>query len=170
MKKYSWLKYLPYLSISVVIILAVVFGGSFVKKWFEKMFGPSKEAQKYEELQNNNDAKKKQEFKQQFAKQASTKTDAEWILIADQLKNAFDYAGYLPNYRNDAWYQLKRVQNNTDYYKLEEKFGRRPLKTPFIFWSGGDYSISDAVRERMNQPQIDEINESYRRRGITHQF
>lgn len=95
----------------------------------------------------------------------TTKTEAEWVQIADKLENCFDYAGYLSSYRDEAVYQLARAKNDCDVQKMIRYFGHRALRSPFLVKSG-DYTLSQAILERLTRENVDAVNSNYARKGI----
>lgn len=99
----------------------------------------------------------------------TTKTEAEWKQIADVLENDLDFAGYITDYGNDAVYQLARAKNLCDVMKLVYYFGNRELRSPFLIKSG-NYTLPQAVKERLEKDQIFMLNDNYRRKGIPYQF
>jgi hypothetical protein len=97
-------------------------------------------------------------------KQASTKTDAEWSAIADTIYTDLRYSS-LDDNKADAGYQLSRVKNDTDVFKLISFFGTR---TEYLFglptMEGG---LPEFVRSNLSTGDIDIINDNYRRKGIS---
>lgn len=95
----------------------------------------------------------------------TTKSEADWITIADELEHALDFAGYLQDYRDKAVYQLARAKNDCDVQKMIYYFGHRQLRGPWLIKSG-DYTLSVGIQERLNDPDIKIVNDNYARKGI----
>lgn len=154
--------YAPY-----IVPLAMVGGvGVLVYKIGQK-FGLFDDAEK--KKQQEEAAQRENDYQDSMAQictvTPTTKPDADWIVITDKLQAAFDYAGYLDSYRDEAVYQLCRVKNDCDVQKLIYYFGHRGLLSPFLIRSG-DYTLSKAILERLDRERVDIINNNYARKGI----
>lgn len=99
----------------------------------------------------------------------TTKTEAEWTEICDTLEHDLDYAGYLQSYRDDTVYQCCRAKNDCDVQKIIFYFGHRALRSPILIKSG-DYTLTQAVHERLNSSDIATINNNYANKGIQFRF
>lgn len=104
----------------------------------------------------------KVDVENQFNKQPSTKTDAEWLLIAQAIKQDLQ----IKNEQNieDAGYQVSRVQNDTDVLKLIRAFGEKS-----VYFFGIPYNtlnLSGFIYKFFPKSKIDAINRNYASKRI----
>lgn len=104
----------------------------------------------------------------QKAKQPSTKNDADWLIIANQIYQDLRYSSIDDN-KKDAVYQVCRVKNDTDVYSLFAQFGERQ-EYAFGIPIGTKKSLSEFIRSNLNTEQINIINSNYTRKGIKFQY
>jgi len=97
----------------------------------------------------------------------STKTAAEWVVIADQIYADLKHSS-IDDDKDDAGYQLARVKNDTDVYKLIMAFGTR---TEYGFGLPiGKGPLSYFVVGNLSDTAINVVNDNYRRKGIKFQW
>jgi len=159
----DWSKY--------IVPLGVVAIGFFMVSSVAKALGLGKsdEEKKQEEQEQIREEAEANSMEQICKLTPTSKTEAEWKQIADTLEHDLDYAGYLTDYANDAVYQLARAKNLCDVMKLVYYFGNRQLRSPLLIKSG-DYTLTQAVRERLDKEQVAIVNNNYQRKGIPYQF
>jgi len=107
------------------------------------------------------------QVKQQYEKQASTKTDKEWLSIAETIFEELRHSSVSDDYE-DAGYQICRVQNQTDVYKLIDAFGYKPRA-----WFGiptGSYTLPTYAAKEFSADKIKAINNNYKSKGITFRY
>lgn len=97
----------------------------------------------------------------------STKSDAEWLLIADTIFNDLRFSS-LDDNKTDALYQLKKVQNNTDLYKLILYFGNRVEEN--FGWPLPGQNLPGFVAGNFSAARIADLNNDYAQKGISFQW
>lgn len=102
-------------------------------------------------------------IKQQYLKEKSTKNDAEWVIIADTIYNSLGQMA-IDDDKEEAGYQLCRVQNDTDVYKLIEAFGTR--WEYFIMVPMSKMNLASFVVSNLSKDKIFKINDNYLRKRI----
>lgn len=111
-----------------------------------------------------------QEEKNQEKIQRSTKTDAEWIIIADAIYRNLRFtrwtgADNIP----EAMYQANRVQNNTDWIKLYNAFGKR-----YEYWfgieNGPKMDLVQFIQANLYQSEKDRLNAAYANKNIKYRY
>lgn len=105
--------------------------------------------------------------KKQYAVQASTKTDQQWLIIANQCYDDMRYANtwFSDNNLEDAGYQVCRVQNDTDVIKLISAFG---LKEAHYFGiiPTSTMDLSGFIHHFFDADKINAVNKNYNSKGI----
>lgn len=94
----------------------------------------------------------------------STKTDAEWIAIADTIYQDLRYSS-LDDDKADAGYQIARVKNDTDVYKLIKAFGTRQ-EYAFGVLPLLDAGLIPWIKSNLDSEAIAAVNDNYARKGI----
>lgn len=163
--KGNFLRWLPVIILTGGLLFFVVSG----VKGFQNILRslgllPDSNDKKRETLEKKIDSEKTNQYK----KQPSTKTDLEWLGIADAIHSAI--FSYISNDKeNDVVYHCCRVKNLTDVYKLIEAFGRRQ-KHMFGIAVGPARGLIEAVNDELNSKQIHTINDNYARKNIAFRF
>lgn len=93
----------------------------------------------------------------------STKSDAEWMLIANTIFNDLRFSSIDDN-KDDALYQLKKVQNDTDLYKLILYFGIRTEEN--FGWPLPPQDLTGFVTGNFSSSRIADLNNDYASKGI----
>jgi len=101
-------------------------------------------------------------------KEKQTKTDAEWMIIANQIYNDLRFTAIDDN-KADAGVQVARVKNNIDFWLLYKFFGERQ-EYAFGIPVGGKQDLNQFIVGNLSTDQIVKINDNYRRKGIKFQF
>lgn len=101
-------------------------------------------------------------------KQAATKSDAEWKIIADQIYNDLRYSSFDDN-KEDAGVQVTRVKNDTDFAVLFRLFAKR-REYLFGIPAGGLMNLSQFIISNLSKEKISLINDNYRRKNIKYRF
>jgi hypothetical protein len=101
-------------------------------------------------------------------KQAPTKSITQWKIIADQIYADLRYTS-LDDDKPNAVYQLKRVQNNTDFAVLFKYFAKR-REYAFGIPVGDLKNLSQFVTSNLSTSQIAEINKNYGTKKLTFRF
>lgn len=97
-----------------------------------------------------------------------TKTAGEWSLIARTIYEDLKYSA-LDDNKEDAGYQLARVQNDGDVATLIQQFGRR--QEYFFGLPLGDLkTLPEFVTSNLSQSKIEAINDNYRRKNIKFRY
>lgn len=100
-----------------------------------------------------------------LSKQQPTKTFAEWKAIADIIYNDLKFSSVSDN-KEDAGYQVSRVQNDADLITLSKAFGTRQE-----YWFGipiyGDQDFFQFVASNLSRSKLNAINDNYARKGIS---
>jgi hypothetical protein len=99
---------------------------------------------------------------QQYALQAPTKTDFEWIQIADTIYG--DLRVHLDQNDEDAGYQLSRCKNDSDVYKLIQGFGDRSIYAFGIPYK--TMTLPQFITSELDAKKIGAINDNYKAKGI----
>jgi len=154
-----------------IIPLSVVIGGGLLVYGIGKKIGLFKSDEQIEQERQEQERKDLESgsIVDICTRTPTTKTEAEWKQIADVLEHDLDYAGYLTSYGNDAVYQLARAKNLCDVMNLIRFFGERALRSPLLVKSG-NYTLVQAVKERLETEQVATVNDNYRRKNIPYQF
>lgn len=163
--KNNSVKWLPVVILSGGLLFFLVFGISAFQKLLQQIgLLPDGNAKQRETLEKKIENEKAEQYK----KQASTKTDAEWLGIADAIHSAL--YSYISNDQEDqVIYHCCRCKNQTDVYKLIEAFGRRK-KNMFGIGVGPARGLIEAVNDELSRKQIDVINNNYERKNIAFRF
>jgi len=102
----------------------------------------------------------------QYAKQPSTKTDAEWLVIARKI--ADDLHVHLDKNVEDAGLQICRVQNDTDVFKLIQAFGEKSVYAFGIPYK--TLNLPGMVQSEISDDKIKKINANYAGKGIKFRY
>lgn len=155
---------------AILPVGVLVLGYAVVKPLLQKLgIWDSEEDKKAKQEEKEREEKEETSQKEICEQVATTKTDAEWKQISDKLENAFDYAGYLQSYRDEAVYQLARAKNDCDVQKLISFFGTRQLRNLLLI-KDVYYKLNQAVLERLGKSDVATVNDNYMRKGITYRW
>lgn len=105
---------------------------------------------------------------QTLRKQNPTKSKGEWQIIANQVYEDLRYSAIDDN-KDDAAYQVCRVQNEADVALLIETFGRRQ-EYLFGIPVGSKQSLNEFIRSNLSTEKIAAINNNYSRKGIKFRY
>jgi hypothetical protein len=97
-------------------------------------------------------------------KQKPTKSAAEWKFVADQIWSDLKHSS-LDDSKNDAGYQIARVQNDADFITLHEMFGTR--QEWFFGIPTGKMDFIDYVTSNLSRSKLDAVNDNYKGKGIS---
>ena len=100
--------------------------------------------------------------------QKSTKSDAEWQLIAEQIYNDLRYSA-LDDNKKDAAYQIARVKNDIDFFTLYKAFGKR-REYLFGLPAGAEMDLPQFIRSNLSTNTINQINDNYKRKNIKFRY
>ena len=98
----------------------------------------------------------------------ATKSSGEWAIIANTIYEDLKYSA-VDDKKDDATYQVARVQNEADLGELFKQFGRRQ-EYFFGLPIGDEKDLPTFVRSNLSAKQIELINDNYRRKGITFRY
>ncbi len=97
-----------------------------------------------------------------------TKSKAEWDQIADAIYNDLRFS-MLDDDKEDAGYQLARVQNDADIIYLIKTFGKRQ-EYFFGLPIGSPKNLTEFITSNLTREKINLINDNYTRKGIKFKF
>jgi hypothetical protein len=100
--------------------------------------------------------------------QSPTKTKGEWQIIADQIYNDLKFSGIADN-KDDAGYQVARVQNDSDIATLIQVFGMRQ-ESFFGINTGGLKNLPQFIISNLSTNAIQKINDNYAKKNIKFRF
>lgn len=101
-------------------------------------------------------------------KQKATKTDQEWLIIANQIYADLRYSAISDN-KADAGRQVARVQNDTDFAVLFQQFKQR-REYLFGIPSGALMNLTQFITSNLSKSAIATINANYARKKIKYRF
>lgn len=158
--------YIKYGFLAVVAVILLVFFKNLVatvSAWFglDKV---QKENKTEEDRQDTLDTN----VQNQVISKPSTKVDAEWLLIANNIYNDLRYTSLDDNHK-DAVYQLARVQNDTDVYKLIQQFGKRQ-EYAFGVPVGDLKDLPTMVISNLNLDELAVVNGNLTRKKIKFKY
>jgi hypothetical protein len=107
-------------------------------------------------------------YQQAITTQKPTKSEGEWVIIADTIYNALRYSA-LDDDKAAATYQIARVKNDADVALLLKAFGKRQ-EYAFGLPIGKPKSLQAFVRDNLSTAQINAINDNYFRKKIKFKF
>jgi len=93
-----------------------------------------------------------------------TKSKAEWDQIADTIYNDLRYSA-VDDDKDDAGYQLARLQNDADAIYLVKTFGKRQ-EYFFGLPIGSEMGLISFVNSNLSQDKINLINDNYKRKNM----
>ena len=97
-----------------------------------------------------------------------TKSKAEWDQIADAIYNDLRFSS-LDDDKEDAGYQVARVQNDADIIYLIKTFGKRQeyfIGLPI----GSPKNLTEFITSNLSREKINLINANYSSKGIKFKF
>jgi hypothetical protein len=103
-----------------------------------------------------------------ISSQTPTKSVGEWQVIANQIYQDLKFASVSDD-KNDAVYQLCRVQNDADVATLYKNFGSRQ-EYYFGIPVEGLKDLQQFVSSNLSNQEINTINSNYSRKGIKYKF
>ena len=103
-----------------------------------------------------------------IASQNPSKSLGEWQVIANQIYQDLKFASVSDD-KNDAVYQLCRVQNDADVALLYKNFGNRQ-EYYFGIPVEGLKDLQQFVSSNLSDQQINTINSNYSKKGIKYKF
>lgn len=127
------------------------------------MDSPEQIQQKTEQVQNVQTY-----IESAIAAQKPTKTVGEWQVVANQIYQDLKFASVSDD-KDDAVYQICRVQNDADVAILYKNFGNRQ-EYYFGIPVEGLKDLQQFVSSNLNDQQINTINSNYSRKGIKYKF
>lgn len=147
---------------------AVVIGGYFVVlKPLLTSLGIMKSDEEIKQEQSNVQSVEAY-YQQAITQQKPTKTEGEWVIIADTIYNALRFSA-LDDDKAAATYQVARVKNDADVALLLKAFGKRQ-EYAFGIPVGKPKSLQAFVRDNLSSTQINAINDNYSRKKIKFKF
>lgn len=162
-----------------VVCLVIVYVISIVLKPFTSLFSGLKdgyesvfkglgitETKQEKAIEENYDTSVKEQIENARATENSTKSKAEWAIIAEQIHRDLGYSG--DDNEDDAGYQVCRVKNTVDFWELHVAFGTRKNYTMGI--PTGSYDLPSFIRSELSEDKVSKINENYRSKGIKFQY
>jgi hypothetical protein len=151
-------KQMKFIGIAILSILAI----SVAVKILQKLgiFQTPEEKVEKKAIKNAVDKSKAKILKVQ----KPTKTAAEWKFIADQLWSDLKHSS-LDDKKEDAGYQIARVQNDADFITLHDMFGTR--QEWFFGIPTGEQDFIDYVTSNLSRAKLDKVNGNYARKGIS---
>ena len=103
-----------------------------------------------------------------IASQTPTKSVGEWQVIANQIYQDLKFASVSDD-KEDAVYQICRVQNDADVATLYKNFGTRQ-EYYFGIPVEGLKDLQQFVSSNLSDQQINTINKNYSNKGIKYKF
>jgi hypothetical protein len=103
-----------------------------------------------------------------ISSQNPSKSLGEWQVIANQIYQDLKFASVSDD-KNDAVYQLCRVQNDADVALLYKNFGSRQ-EYYFGIPVEGLKDLQQFVSSNLSDQQINTINKNYSNKGIKYKF
>lgn len=97
-----------------------------------------------------------------------TKSKAEWDQIADAIYNDLRFSAFDDD-KEDAGYQIARVQNDADIIYLIKTFGKRQ-EYFFGLPIGSPKNLTEFITSNLTREKINLINDNYTRKGIKFKF
>lgn len=147
--------------LALVIIYIAVIRPIFIKLGLAKdPLRAATEERKAEQLE--------EQIKESVKNQRPTKSNQEWQVIADKIYQDLRFSAVDDN-KEDAGYQVSRVQNDADFWTLFKLFGRRQ-EYLFGIPSGGLMNLPEFIGSNLSREKIAKINDNYSRKGIKFRF
>lgn len=152
-----------------ILIYGAIIGGGyyFVLRPFLVKLGilesPEQIAQQTEQTQNVQTY-----IEKAISSQKPTKSIGEWQIIANQIYKDLKFASVSDD-KDDAVYQICRVQNDADFALLYKNFGNRQ-EYYFGIPVEGLKDLQQFVQSNLSNSQINTINSNYSRKGIKYKF
>jgi len=115
-----------------------------------------------------NQAKREDYLKPKQSDPPATKTPGEWAIIADTLYRDLRFSWVSDDY-SDAEYQLKRPKNEADMKLLIKAFGFRQ-EYSFSIPDGPPKDLAQMVKDNLSRKQLNMLNNTYEKRGISFRF
>ena len=97
-----------------------------------------------------------------------SKSKAEWDQIADVIYNDLRFSAFDDD-KEDAGYQVARVQNDADVIYLIKTFGKRQ-EYLFGLPIGSPKSLSEFITSNLSREKINIINSNYASKGMKFKF
>lgn len=97
-----------------------------------------------------------------------SKSPGEFAIIADQIYQDLRYSS-LDDNKENAVYQLCRVQNDADVALLIKYFGKRQ-EYKFFLPDGDKKDLNQFVNSNLSEKQKAIINDNYKRKNIKYRF
>lgn len=146
---------------TIAIVIIAIIAVSALIKILQKL-GIFETAEEKAQKKKIKDAFEKSK-KQILATQNPTKSEAEWKFIADQIWSDLKHSS-LDDSKEDAGYQISRVQNDADFILLHQMFGTR--QEWFFGIPVGQQDFIDYVTSNLSRKKLDKVNDNYKRKGI----
>jgi hypothetical protein len=123
-------------------------------------------------LREQTEERKKQQIDAQIEisskEEKPTKTIQQWQVIADAIYNDLRYSS-LDDNKEDAGYQVTRVQNDADFWTLFKVFGKRQ-EYFFGINAGSLKDLQQFITSNLKQSKIDAINKNYASKKMKFRF
>lgn len=147
------------------VTLLLIGGGAFVVYKLLQKAGlfPTKEEIEQQKQRETAIAKAVKETGQK-----PTKSDAQLSEIAETIYNDLRFTA-LDDKKDDAAYQVTRVQNDADVWRLIQLFGKRQ-EYFFGIPAGAKQTLSAFIVSNLSKAKVAAINDNYRRKKITFRF
>ena len=97
-----------------------------------------------------------------------SKSKTEWDQIADTIYNDLRYS-LLDDNKEDAAYQIARVQNDADIIYLLKTFGKRQ-EYFFGLPVGSPKGLFEFINTNLSRENINLVNNNYKRKGLKYKF
>jgi len=146
-------------------IVALVYFG-IINPILKKVGLKKTEEEKATEEKNKQLLNKQVEASKKVA--AQTKSDQEWKAIADQIYEDLRYSA-VSDKKDNAFYQVARVKNDTDFWILFKYFAKR-REYLFGIPSGSLMNLQQFIISNLSKDTIAKINDNYRRKNIKFRF
>jgi len=97
-----------------------------------------------------------------------SRSKAEFDQIANAIYNSLRYSAISDN-KEEAGYQVSRIQNDADAIYLIKTFGKRQ-EYLFGIPSGSPMGLTEFITSNLSREKINLINDNYKRKGIKFRF